>query len=72
MKLRSKQFAEFWGCRILVKVKRGKDNYIGQLTREDEYFIFLTNVEATVTKEKIPRLAISKRAIMELRDVGDA
>jgi len=70
--MKYRQFSEFLGHRILIKLKRGKDNYIGQLTREDKYFIFLTNVEVTATKEKIPRLAISKRAIMELREVGDA
>jgi len=72
MKLKSKQFSEFWGHKVLIRVKRGRDDYIGHLSREDEYFIFLSDVEATATKEKIPRLAISKRAIMELREVGDA
>ena len=72
MTLRSREFSEFWGKKVLIKVTRGRDTYVGQLIREEISFIFLVNVLIPERKQKIPRLAISKKAIREVHELpGD-
>jgi len=64
------QFVDFLGKKVLVKTKRS-GNYTGRVLREDPYFIVLADAFVIESKSKSPRLAISKRAIIELRELPE-
>lgn len=65
------QFQELMGKKVVIMIRREPRKYVGVLTREDPYFVYLKDAELINGKNKMktPTATISKHIIGEVVEV---
>ena len=65
------QFQELIGKKVVIRIRREPRKYVGVLTREDPYFVYLADAEVISGKEhmKTPMASVSKHVIGEVIEI---